>query len=47
MIELKKTPEHTVDRVFVLALLALFVAVAFILVFFFFFQYRAIADGLS
>ena len=47
MIELKKTPEHTVDRVFVLALLALFVAVAFILVFTGARQYRSIADGMT
>ena len=26
MLELKKTPEHTIDRVFLLALLALFAA---------------------
>ena len=47
MTELKKTPEHTVDRVFVLALLALFVAVAFILVFTGARQYRSIADGMT
>ena len=47
MIELKKTPEHTVDRVFVLALLALFVAVAFTLVFTGARQYRSIADGMT
>ena len=27
MLELKKTPEHTIDRVFLLALLALFAAI--------------------
>lgn len=29
MLELKKTPEHTIDRVFLLALLALFAATTF------------------
>ena len=32
MLELKKTPEHTIDRVFLLALLALFAATAFLVV---------------
>ena len=32
MLELKKTPEHTIDRVFLLALLALFAATTFLVV---------------
>ena len=47
MIELKKTPEHTVDRVFILALLTLFAAISFVLVFTGARQYRSIADGMT
>ena len=47
MIELKKTLEHTVDRIFVLVLLAMFVAVAFLIVSAGARQYRSIADGMT
>ena len=45
MLELKKTPEHTIDRVFLLALLALFAATAFLVVSIGAKQYHSIADG--
>ncbi len=47
MIELKKTPEHTVDRIFILVLLTMFAAIAFLLVFTGARQYHSIADGMT
>lgn len=47
MLELKKTPEHTIDRVFLLALLALFAATAFLVVSIGAKQYHSIADGMT
>ena len=46
MLELKKTPEHTIDRVFLLALLALFAATAFLVVSIGAKQYHSIADSM-
>lgn len=47
MLELKKTPEHTIDRVFLLALLALFAATAFLVVSIGAKQYHSIADSMT
>ena len=47
MLELKKTPEHTIDRVFLLALLALFAATTFLVVSIGAKQYHSIADSMT
>ena len=47
MLELKKTPEHTIDRVFLLALLALFAATAFLVVSIGAKQYHSITDSMT
>ena len=47
MLEIKKTPEHTIDRVFLLALLALFAATAFLVVSIGAKQYHSIADSMT
>ena len=47
MLDLKKTPAHTIDRIFILALLALFAATAFLLVSIGARQYKSIADGMT
>ena len=47
MLDLKKTPAHTIDRIFILALLALFAATAFLLVSIGARQYKSIADSMT
>lgn len=47
MLELKKSQEHTIDRVFILALLALFAATAFLIVSIGAKQYKSIADTMT
>ena len=47
MLELKKSPEHTNDRCFLLALLALYAATAFLVVSIGAKQYHSIADSMT
>ena len=47
MIQLKKAQEHTIDRIFILALLALFCATAFLVVSIGAGEYRSIANAMT